>query len=53
MEFQGYYESPSQQDYFQQLEYPHSQNYPHFSESDDIEELDPEEVAAATTYTQP
>jgi len=53
MEFQGYYESPLQQDYFQQLEYPHSQNYPHFSESDDMEERAPEEVAAAATYRPP
>ena len=52
MEFQGYYETP-QQDYFQQLEYPYSQNYPHFSESDDMEEPAPEEVAAAATYRPP
>jgi len=46
MEYQGYYRSPPQQDYFQQ------QNYPHFTESDDLEEPDLE-VAATTTYRPP
>ena len=46
MEFQGYYESPSQQDYFQQ------QNYPQYSEYDNLEEPDLE-VAAATTFRPP
>jgi len=46
MEFQGYYESPSQQDYFQQ------QNYPQYSEYDDLEEPHLE-VAAATTFRPP
>jgi len=53
MEFQDCYEPSSQQDYFQQLEYPQSQNYPHFSESDDMEEPAPEEVAATATYRPP
>ena len=53
MEFQEHYEPSSQEDYFQQLEYPHSQNFPHFSESGGWEEPDPEEVAAATTFRPP
>jgi len=53
IEYQAYYRSPQQQDYFQQLEYPHSQNFPHFSESDDWEEPYPEEVAPATTFRPP
>ena len=44
MEYQGYYSFPPQQNYFQQ------QNYPQFTESDDMEEPDLEEAAAATTY---
>jgi len=46
MEYQGYYRSPPRQDYFQQ------QNYPHFTESDDLEEPDLE-VSAAATYRPP
>jgi len=47
MEYQGYYRSPTQQEYFRQ------QNYPQFTEADDMEEPDLEEVAAAATYRLP
>jgi len=43
----GLLQVPTTQNYFQQ------QNYPQFTESDDLEELDPEEVAAATTFRPP